>query len=266
MNTRLDLAVTGIGAWLAGADGWPILRSALLGERELVDGADDTPKAAALLPAERRRAPANVRLAVEVAMQACAMASADAADLPCVFASTYGEPAITDYVCATLADDPLGLSPTKFHNSVLNAPAGYWTIATGCTRASSAVTAGACSFAAGLLEAATLASADRAPVLFVSSDTAATGPLADVIHTTRAFGAALVLDPGARASPRLRLALRAGRAGRLRPPPLALRPAARDNPANAHALALLSALASRRAAHLALPLSAGLALDLEIAF
>ena len=77
----------------------------------------------------------------EVAAQACAMAARDAAALPCVFASTHGDLAITDYMCATLAGAPRELSPTKFHNSVHNAPAGYWTIATHCHAASNAVCA-----------------------------------------------------------------------------------------------------------------------------
>ena len=31
-----------------------------------------------------------------------------------------------------LAADPRELSPTRFHNSVHNAPAGYWTVAAHC--------------------------------------------------------------------------------------------------------------------------------------
>lgn len=266
MSAALEVSIAGVGAWLDGAPDWPGLRAALLGQRGPAAATGAAPAAAVLPPAERRRAPANVRLAVEVASQACTMAAVDPAALPCVFASTYGEPAITDYVCATLARDPLSVSPTQFHNSVLNAAAGYWTIATGCTRASTAIAAGGGTFAAGLLEAAALACDDRQPVLFAASDTAATGPLAGMIHTRRAFGIALVLDPGRRASPRLRLALRAGATAAVAGPALALPDVARDNPASAHALALLAALASGHAARLALPLAAELALDLEIAF
>ena len=47
------------------------------------------------------------------------------------------------------------LSPTRFHNSVHNAPAGYWGIATGAMAAVDGLCAFDASFAAGLLEAAT---------------------------------------------------------------------------------------------------------------
>lgn len=264
MSGALQVGVRGIGAWLRGAPDWPSLRGVLLGQHGLADDAPAKPAASTLPAAERRRAPDSVRLVVEVAAQACAMANADPATLPCVFASTHGEVAITDYVCATLAQAPLELSPTKFHNSVLNAPAGYWTIATGCTAASSAVTASHHSFAAALLEAATLACAEATPALFASCDVASSGPLAEMIRTTLAFGVALVLIPGAATGTRLALALRTGNADAPAPTTLALRGVAGDNPANAHALALLANLANPRASRLALPLSPGLSLDMEI--
>ncbi|MGH8113265.1 MAG: beta-ketoacyl synthase chain length factor [Rhodanobacteraceae bacterium] len=264
MNTPLQLAVTGIGAWLAGAPDWPALHGALLGEHGLADDAPVRPPGAVLPAAERRRAPDGVRLAAEVAAQACAMAGANPASLPCIFATTHGELAITNYLCETLARVPLDLSPTRFHNSVLNAPAGYWTIATGCTAASTAVTARHFSFAAGLLEAATLACAESTSVLFACCDVASHGPLAEMTRTTLVFGTALVLAPGSASGAHLRLTPRAGGADQPAAQGLALRRVASDNPSNAHALALLSAIARGPPARLALPLSSGLSLDMEI--
>ena len=264
MSGSLSLRIAGIGAWAPGAPDWQRLRAILRGESAPSDDAPARPAGAALPAAERRRASDGVRLAADIAAQATTMAAIDPATIPCIFASTHGEVAITDYVCETLARAPLELSPTKFHNSVLNAPAGYWTIATGCTAASSAVTAHHRSFAAGLLEAAVFACAEGTPVLFASSDVASTGPLAEMTRTTLAFGAALVLAPGASARPVIRLApvcaadeppARSG---------LALPGVAGDNPANAHALALLRRLAAEEGSRLRLPLSPGLSLDMEI--
>lgn len=262
MKAPLALRIDGIGAWAPGAPDWPHLREILRGDAVAADDAPARPAGAILPAAERRRAPDGVRLAAEVAAQATGMAGVDPAAIPCVFASTHGELAITDYVCETLARNPLELSPTRFHNSVLNAPAGYWTIATGCTAVSSAVTAHHRSFAAGLLEAATLACAEAMPVLFASCDVASAGPLADMTRTTLAFGAALVLNPCADGGMRLSLALHRAAA-----PPLSVSPLpaiARDNPANAEALALLSLLAAANRSNLRLPLSSGLSLDMEI--
>jgi hypothetical protein len=264
MNTLPALRITGIGAWLPGAPDWTTLRAVLAGERPLMEGAPARPAASALPAAERRRAPDGVRLATEVSAQAVAMSGLDPAQLPCVFASTHGELAIVDYVCATLAQAPLELSPTKFHNSVLNAPAGYWTIATGCTRASSAVSAHHRSFTAGLLEAATFACAEAVPVLFACCDVASTGPLAEMTRTTLAFGAALVLVPFGATGIGLRLTLRAGAAIASPPVAMALQHVAQDNPANADALALLATLAGAQPARLALPLSPALSLEMEV--
>lgn len=264
MSVPLQVGVAGIGAWIRGAPDWPSLSEVLRGNRGLTDDAPAKPAADVLPAAERRRAPDSVRLAVEVAQQACTMANADPARLPCVFASTYGELAITDYVCETLARAPHELSPTKFHNAVLNAPAGYWTIAAGCTTASSAVTAHDRSFAAGLLEAATYACAEGTPVLFALCDVASTGPLAQMTRTTLAFAMALVLAPAPAAGARLQLSLRPGVADALVLVALALQAVASDNPANAHALALLAALAGRDNASVVLPLSTGMSLDMEI--
>lgn len=264
MNTLPGLRLAGIGAWLPGAPDWTILRAALTGERPLIEDAPARPAASVLPAAERRRAPDGVRLAAEVAAQAVAMSGLDPAQLPCVFASTHGELAITDYVCATLAQAPLELSPTRFHNSVLNAAAGYWTIATGCTRASSAISAYHRSFTAALLEAAVLACVEATPVLLVSCDVAATGPLAAMTHTALAFGAALVLVPFGASGTGLRLALREGATTTAPPIALALQHVAEDNPANADALALLAALANAQPTRLALPLSPGLSLEMEV--
>lgn len=189
----LAVYVEGVGVWSPHLADFASLRAALQG---LATEPPPARPAAAMLPAnERRRAPQSVLLAIEAAGQAVAMSGRDPATLACVFASSHGDQSIMDYMCATLASAPAELSPTRFHNSVHNAPAGYWTIATGCHAPSSAVSAQHASFGAGLLEAAGLALADARPVLLVCSDTAGSGPLAEVTASAAPFGCALVLAP-----------------------------------------------------------------------
>jgi hypothetical protein len=262
-SSRLTLGIAGIGAWTRGAPDWPTLRALLRGEAGWRDDAPAKPAAGILPPGERRRAPDSVLLAAEIAGQACAAAQREPANLPCVFASTHGELSITDYMCATLASAPHELSPTKFHNSVHNAPAGYWTIAAQCTSGSSAVTGWHASFGAGLLEAAALAIADGTPVLFAAYDIGSSGPLAEMTRTTRAFGVALVLVPDGDALPRLSIGTRAAGAPAI-PVPECVAELAQDNPLNAHALAFLAALAGAAPARLTLPAASGLMLDMEI--
>lgn len=202
MNS-MYVQVEGIGLWAPQLANMQALRSLLAGEAPSAPAS--RPEASSLSPNERRRAPESVLIAIEVASQAIAMSGHTATDMACVFTSAYGDQVTTDYMCRILADTPTELSPTRFHNSVHNAAAGYWTIATGCRAPSNAVCAGEASFGAGLLEAAVLASADQRSVLLVSSDTAGVGPLGELIGCTAAFGCALVLSPAASAPSRLRL-------------------------------------------------------------
>ena len=244
MSAALEIAIEGIGVCAAGMADWTVAQETLRGARALSAEAPAQPAPALLSPNERRRAPASVLLALAVAEQACAMADRESRALPNVFSSAYGDLAINDYLCAVLARAPLELSPTKFHNSVHNAPAGYWTIAGGCMASSTALCAGRASFAAGLLEAAAIAASEAQPVLYAAFDIGAAGPLADVIDCDAPFGVALVLAPaGGARMPRLQLSLRSAHAApELAPLPASLHALRERNPAAA-SLPLLTALA-----------------------
>lgn len=191
----LRVSIDGVGLWTPHLSDFKALRALLAGQT--VNPPSARPTAAMLPPNERRRAPESVLLAVEVASQAVAMSGRNAAKLACVFSSSHGDQGITDYMCATLAQSPGEISPTRFHNSVHNAPVGYWTIATGCHATSAAVSAHRESFGAGLLEAAVQVVSEQQPVLLVCSDVAGPGPLGEVTGSSAAFGCALVLSPEA---------------------------------------------------------------------
>jgi hypothetical protein len=190
--TGLRVQVEGVGVWSPQLTDFDALRRLLDGHA--VDEPIARPSAATLSINERRRAPESVLVAIEAASQAVAMSHRNADSLACVFASAYGDQATTDYMCRVLANSPTELSPTRFHNSVHNASAGYWTIATDCRAPSTAVCAGFASFGAALLEAAAQVCADNRAVLLVCSDTAGMGPLGELIDCRIAFGCALVLS------------------------------------------------------------------------
>lgn len=238
----LQVQLEGIGLWSAELGDFAALQAQ---HRGLIPTTPPARPAAAILPAnERRRAPDSVLLAIEVAAQAVAMSGRAADALACVFSSAYGDQLISDYMCASLAQAPAELSPTRFHNSVHNAPAGYWTIATGCHAVSSAISAGDASFGAGLLEAATLCLAEQRPILLVCSDIAGSGPLGEMTGSRIAFGCALVLSPqpGMNGLARLHLTLQPHAEDTLQPGP----PAGawyENNPIAASAWPLLQNLA-----------------------
>lgn len=262
--SALRVAVEGLGLWTPELGNVEALRALLAGDPVAPPSA--RPAAATLPPNERRRAPESVLLATEVADQAVAMSGRAASELACVFTSSHGDQTITDYMCATLATTPTELSPTKFHNSVHNAPVGYWTIATGCHAASTAVCAHTHSFGAGLLEAVTLVLAETRPVLLVCSDISSSGPLREVTGCEPSFGAAMVLAPvsddAARTTLTLRLRARGEAIAAALPEPLAALRA--GNPA-AGALDLLVPLL-RGAAHARLAASPSMELDLDMEY
>lgn len=292
MNT---LFIESVAFWAPGWPGWDAASAAFLGEG--VEGGDGGPgsvsragavgvagvagvaDAAAqptptrpapelLAPTQRRRAPDTVALALEVASRAVAQAGLQASQLPSVFVSAHGDLAITDHMCKTLAEAPTLLSPTRFHNSVHNAASGYWTMATGCMQASTALTAFECSFAAGLLEAAMQAAADACPVLLVGYDVEARGALSSVTRSRGMLGVALVLAPqrSARSLATLTWSLQPGPTSACALRSDAARAMAHN--ALADALPLLESLASRQPETLLMPLSvsplASLSLKIEL--
>lgn len=189
------LQVEGVSILAPGLAGWEASRAVLAGERPYLAEALP-PLATTLLPAnERRRITALVKLALHLAQEALVLAGRDPRDTRTVFASSGGDSAILDRICTTLSLPDRPVSPTHFHQSVHNTPAGYWSLATGCTQASTSLSAYDGSVAAGLLEAAALALAETAPVLLVACDLPPPFPLLAHRPLTAPFGMALVLNP-----------------------------------------------------------------------
>jgi len=257
------LAIEGVGFWASGLPGFDALRG-FLRDGSRPEAPPLRPAPALLPPNERRRAPDTVLLALEAAQAACAMAGRDPAAVPSVFASCHGDLAITDHLCATLASVPEQVSPIRFHNSVHNAAAGYWTIGTGCHAAATALSAHAGSFAQGLVEAAAQVLVEGTEVLLVGYDAAAPGPLAEVSPSEGLLALALLLAPcdaAAGGHRRLRMALEAGGA----PPPEGPLAQRLGRNAMAPALPLAAALARDAGGGLLLHAAPGSRLRLELA-
>jgi hypothetical protein len=195
MSRLPPVAIEGIAFWHTRLPGWELARALICGEQEAPATPAARPTPGLLAPTERRRAPDTVALALEVAARACEAAGRAPAQLRSVFASTYGDLGISDYMCATLAGTPTLISPTKFHNSVHNAAAGYWSIGTSSHTSYTAISAYRYTFANAMLEAATQVACDGEPVLCVAFDVQSTGPLGTVAPSSGLLGAALVLAP-----------------------------------------------------------------------
>jgi hypothetical protein len=187
--------VCGVGVLGPGLLGWPAARAVLRAETPYRAADTPCPTGGALPPAERRRCGMPVRLALDVGMEAMQASGLAATALPTVFASSSGDGDILQRMCEALARAEREFSPTRFHNSVYNAAAGYWAIATGAREPSTSLCAYHASFAAGLLEAVLQVFAERRAVLFVAYDTVHPEPLASACPVIAPFGAAFVLTP-----------------------------------------------------------------------
>jgi hypothetical protein len=146
-------------------------------------------------PRERRRAPQFVKMAVEVMQQACSMAGIEPRRPAIVFASQMGDMGITDYMCRVLAESPRLISPTKFHNSVHNAAAGYWSITTESHAPASAIAAFDLSASIALLEAAAQLAVECTPVLAVMQDAAPPVAFEYICPGSLSFAAAVLIAP-----------------------------------------------------------------------
>jgi hypothetical protein len=200
--------IQGIGVLGPGLADWPAARALLAGEQPYVAAPTVLPPPAVLPPAERRRAGRVIRLALAVGAEALG-AAADARQLPTVFTSSGGDGDNCHELCVSLASGDRQISPTRFHNSVHNAAAGYWSIAYGCTRASTSLCAGDASFGAGLVEALSQLACGAPAVLLLAYDANYPQPLYAMRPIPDAFGVALLLVAPASAPdlPRLQVAL-----------------------------------------------------------
>jgi hypothetical protein len=191
----LTARLEGIGVLGPGLDGWTASAAVLSGASTYIAQPTVLPMPEGLPPAERRRLGRVVKLALAVGQQAVAKAGADPTALPSVFSSSGGDGHNCHEICEALARDEKSISPTRFHNSVHNAAAGYWSIATGCKASSNALCAFDASFGAGLLESVTQVVVDRTRVLLVAYDAQYPEPLFAKRPIPEAFGVALVLAP-----------------------------------------------------------------------
>ncbi|MBO1256762.1 beta-ketoacyl synthase chain length factor [Alteromonas sp. 5E99-2] len=195
MNAKkLTCKVASIGAWGSYFDSWEALQQLLSGSAT-PDIRNKGPKPTIIPPNERRRAPLPVRLAVESSWQATQAANISPETLTCVFVSGLGDTDLTDYMCKVLASEHKELSPTKFHNSVHNAPAGYWTISTKTMTAANSVAGFNHSVSLTLLEAMIQCESENVPIMMTFYDAPVTSILQPLLSNNEAFAFSIIIYP-----------------------------------------------------------------------
>ena len=235
--------VEGVEVLGPGLAGWEAARPILTGSVPYVAADLVLPRFEALPAAERRRVGPVVKLSISVGLRALAQAGWSSDAVPTVFTSSGGDGDVINEICAMLAGSDRLISPTRFHNSVHNAPSGYWGIATGSRAPSTSLCAFDWSFAAGLIEAATQVNMDQDCVLLIAYDLPYPEPLRSARPIRHPFAGALLITR--ERTPRSAAACEIGNGGAGAPTRMqdgSLEQLRRDNPA-ARSLPLLAALA-----------------------
>jgi hypothetical protein len=189
----MQVFVESVGLIGPGLASWESGRAALHSAASYAPAETILPRLDLLPAAERRRAGLPVKLALAAGLDALSGSPRPAGSLPTVFTSSGGDGQVLHEICQTLATAERQVSPTRFHNSVHNAPAGYWSIATQSREPSISLCAYDWSFAAGLLEAAAQIVTEQETILLMSFDL----PYSEPMHSFRpihgVLGVALLL-------------------------------------------------------------------------
>ena len=258
--TRLGIA--GIGVIGPGIDGWHDAAAVLTGVASFSAEAEVPTAAAAGLPAnERRRVPPLTRMVLQCCEDTLSDCFAEYPAISSVFASSCGDLGVADQILRALARPEKPVSPTLFHNSVHNSPAGYWSKVRGDRSGSISISAYDSSFVAGMLSAAGVVVCNAGPTLLVAYDAVPPHALAPFRKLRASFAVGLLLvDVPARWSMSIRLcektlcttlddpALEAMRVG---------------NPA-ARSLPLLKQLATYRTSRVVLPYLSDMSVVIDI--
>ena len=259
----LTVFVRGVGVLGPGWADWSSARALLCDPAAWRPSPTALPMPGNLPPAERRRASDIVKLSLAVAEQACRDTGVDTRTLATVFSASTGDANNCHALCEALASTERMVSPTRFTNSVHNAAAGYWHIATASQAPSTSLSGFDASFGAGLIESVVQCSTAQRAVLLVTGDVPYPEPLWSTRPVSTALGVALLLSPEPSAHDLARLVVQPGDApsSTLADPDLeALRvavPAGRGLP-------LLRALARRETTTVVLDYLGGLTLSVDV--
>jgi Beta-ketoacyl synthase, N-terminal domain len=193
--SAITIYIEAIGLCGPGLDGWRASETVLRNESQYTTTPTKIPASESLPAAERRRVGVGVKLALACSSDALEHSTYKASDLLSVFSSSGGDGDNCHVICEALASSDRLISPTRFTNSVHNAPSGYWGIALQSRKASTSLCAFDGSFSAGFLEACTQAVTSGESVLLIAYDTPYPEPLRSVRPILHSMGVTLLITP-----------------------------------------------------------------------
>jgi hypothetical protein len=192
-QAKLGAWIKAVGLLAPGIPNWESGAKILRGELPYQNAPTILPLPQSLPAAERRRASRVIKLCIALGTEAVQSSGLSAANLASVFSASNGDGHNIHAICEALAQPDRMVSPTRFHNSVHNAPSGYWSIAAASMQASTVLAAFDGTFSAGLLEAVAQVNSNDVPLLLLAYDSEYPEPLLSKRYMPDAGGIALVL-------------------------------------------------------------------------
>jgi len=143
---------------------------------------------------ESRRCSRTIQLALNSVLQLTEKTPFNSEDTNYVFTSCNGDLSVFHHISTALSQQGRPVSPTKFHNSVHNAPAGYASIGLKSKSPSTSICAYKDSFSAGLLEAFVQCITDNTQCLLCGYDEIPPEPLLSLFPIDDDFAYSLLLS------------------------------------------------------------------------
>ena len=171
----MRLQILSVGITAPGVSCFQSLRELTKSEAEIDTTQPLEKYSPTFLPAnERRRTTATIKLALKTAEEAIQhfqqMFPQQNSAIPTLFVSKDGDTLISSTMCKAVTESEPMISPIQFHNSVHNAPAGYWMIGQHNICSANAISAGIHSVGNALLEGYLVSEESGQPVLVVAYD------------------------------------------------------------------------------------------------
>ncbi len=185
--------IDAIGLQANGLEGW-FASQPILKKEKAYQNKPLTKYSPLFLPAnERRRVTNTIKLALRTAEETQFNALSNQ-KIPTLFACVDGDTEISvKMIDAVLMDDPL-ISPIHFHNSVHNAPAGYWMMGQKNTQAASSISAGKYQIATLFIEGMSQLLEPASKILLVAYDLPIDPKIENINVTCQPFAFGLILS------------------------------------------------------------------------
>lgn len=258
--------IQSIGVAGSGFSNWDHAKEVLSQEKEFNPNQPEQYKISILKPNEARRTSTAIKIALQSAEETLSRSSFHADQLFSVFVSSDGDPNILQSICQELATEDKFVSPTQFHNSVHNAPAGYWSIGHQSTKGINSISCGDCSMSGALIEANSLLKMGESAVLIVCFDIKSPSPLDSARHMKYSMATSMIVTEQPNADSLFSVELLLEEIGKSQITKMAdpkLEELRGDSPASM-SLPLLKALSDQNPSELTLPYSSSKSLHLKL--